>query len=157
MWVPINGGLRRGCPVPCVGLAPLPVGVPLSALPHLSRPGADAHGYLLSQMPRGGGGSGNRRNQNASSRRTARPPHACSQPCCRLDHRCCRRPPRRPRHPLSTLCPRSLAPSLRCPAHRSVARGRASSAPCSEALQRFPGPTVEAPRMFSAGSSRCSG
>ncbi|XP_059732442.1 uncharacterized protein [Bos taurus] len=94
-------------------------------------------------MPRGGGGSGNRRNQNASSRRTARPPHACSQPCCRLDHRCCRRPPRRPRHPLSTLCPRSLAPSLRCPAHRSVARGRASSAPCSEALQRFPGPTLE--------------
>ena len=119
VWVPISGGLRRGCPVPCVGLAPLPVGVPLSALPHLSRPGVDAHGRLLSQMPRGGGGSGNGRNQSASSR----PPQACSQPCCRLCHHCCPRPPRRPRHPLSTLCPGSLAPSLRCPAHWSVARG----------------------------------
>ena len=108
--------------------------------------------HLLSQMPRRGGGSGNRRNQNVSSGRTARPPRACPQPCCHLYHRCRRRPPQRPHHLLSTLCPGSLAPSLRCPAHRSVACGGAASAPCSEAPQQFPGPTVEAPRMFSACS-----
>lgn len=111
---------------------------PVSALPHLARPGVGAHGRLLTQMPRRGGGGGDRRNRNASSCGTARPPRACPQPC-RCPHHRCRlpppRPPQRPRHPLSTLCPGSLAPSLRCPAHRSVVRGGAASAPCSEAPQ----------------------
>ena len=46
--------------------------------------------------------------------------------------------------------PRVFGPFPPLPSTLVSGPWRAASAPCSEALQRFPGPTVEAPRMFSA-------
>ena len=146
MFVPVSSGALCG---PASLLVGGPVfGAPLTCLGL----GVGTHRHFLSQMPRRREASQNRRNQNPSSYGTGRPPCACHQPCChRLPPPW---PPWWPHQPLSTLFPGSLAPSLRCPARRSVALGGAASNPPLRSTPVMPGPTAVVPRTFSAGSSR---